>query len=100
MMMVIITLKSAVRDFLQPPYCVPNCPQHLFIWPGPNSMQITCNTLNAHHVQYVVSPVVRWDSSAIKFDRAEIAIILASFYWPKRLIDEGGKETGVPGGNP
>ena len=42
--------------------------------------------------------VVRRDSSAIQFDRVEIAFILA--YWMKPLTDKGGEETGVPGENP
>ena len=40
------------------------------------------------------------DSSAIKFDRAEIVPVSALFYWLKPLTDEGGEETGVPGENP
>ena len=40
------------------------------------------------------------DSSAIKFDRVEIAFILALFHWPKPLTDEGGEKTGVPRENP
>ena len=48
----------------------------------------------AHHVQHVCH-VARRDSKIIKFDRAEIAFIFASFYWLKSLTDEGGKETGV-----
>ena len=33
--------------------------------------------------------VVRKDSSAIKFDRVEIAFILALFYWLESLTDKG-----------
>ena len=40
--------------------------------------------------------VVQRDSPAIKFDRVEIAFVLAFFYWLKPLTDEGGEETGVP----
>ena len=35
---------------------------------------------------HFVCHVVRRDSSAIKFDRVEIAFILALFYWLKQLI--------------
>ena len=59
-------------------------------------MQITCNRSNAYHVQHVVRHVVRKGSSTSKFDRVEIAFILA-FYWLKPLTNEGGEETGVPG---
>ena len=65
---------------------------HMLKWPGHSHMQITCNTLNAYHVQHVMCHVVRRDSTAIKFDRLEIAIIFALFYWLKPLTDEGGEE--------
>ena len=63
-------------------------------------MIITCNTSSAYRVQRVVCHLVRRDSSAIKFDRAEIAFILALLYGLKPSADEGGEETGVPGENP
>ena len=44
--------------------------------------------------------MVRRASSTIKFDRVEIAFIVALFYWLKPLTNEGGEETGVPGENP
>ena len=40
------------------------------------------------------------DSSAIKFDRVEIAFILALLYWLKPLTDEVGEETGALGEYP
>ena len=46
-------------------------------------MQITSNITSAYHVQHVACHVVRMDSSAIKFDRVEIAFNLASFDWLK-----------------
>ena len=46
-------------------------------WPGRNRVQIKCNTQSTYHVQHVVCHVVRRDSSPIKFDRVEIAFILA-----------------------
>ena len=52
-------------------------------------MQITCSTQSAYLVQHVVCHVVRRNSSAIKFDRVEIAFISALFYWLKPLTDEG-----------
>ena len=51
-------------------------------------------------MQHVACHLVRRDSSAIKFDRDEIAFILALLYWLKPLTDEEGEETGVPGENP
>ena len=44
--------------------------------------------------------MVRQNSSAIKFDRVEMAFILALVYWLKPLTDERGEETRVPGENP
>ena len=68
-------------------------------WPGRNRVQITWHTSSAFHVQHVVCHVVRRDSSAIKFNRVEIELILALFYWLKP-IKEGRKpecqETGKP----
>ena len=46
-------------------------------------MQITSNITSAYHVQHVACHVVQMDSSAIKFDRVEIAFSLASFDWLK-----------------
>ena len=51
-------------------------------------------------MQQLVCHVTRRDSSAIKFDRVEIAFISALFYWLKPSTDKGGEETGVPGENP
>ena len=55
-------------------------------------MQITCNTSSAYHVQHVVYHVLRRDSSAIKFDRVEIAFILAMFHWLKPQTDKGWQQ--------
>ena len=62
-------------------------------------MQITCSSSRAYHVQHVMCHAARRDSLVIKFDRVEIASILALFYWLKPLADERGEETGVPGEN-
>ena len=40
--------------------------------------------------------VVRRDSSAIKFDRVEIAFTLVLFRWLKPLTDEGGRQQEYP----
>ena len=48
-------------------------------------MKITCNTSSAYHVQRVACHVVRRDSSAVKFDRVEIAFILALLHWLEPL---------------
>ena len=52
-------------------------------WPGHNRVQVTCNTPSCMQCHWV------WrDSSAIKFDRVEIAFILVLFYCLKPLTDE------------
>ena len=71
--------QGAVRDFfknnlLTAPRTVSNTYARV---PGRNRVQITRNTLSAYHVQPAVCHVVRRDSSAMKFDRVEIAFILA-----------------------
>ena len=85
---IIIELQGAVRDFffkaqfeifflnnlLTAPRTVSNTYARV---PGHNRVQITRNTLSAYHVQPAVCHVVRRDSSAMKFDRVEIAFILA-----------------------
>ena len=63
-------------------------PARTLKWPGHNRVQITCNTSSAYHAQPAVCHLVRRDSSAIKFDRVEIAFILSLLYWLKPLADE------------
>ena len=77
--------------FLQSPHCATSCLQLIstFKWPGRKRAQVTCNTSSVYHVQHAVCHVVQRDSSAIKFDRAEIAIFSALSYWLKPLTDEG-----------
>ena len=66
-------------------------------WPRQNYVQITCNTLDACHMQHVCL-VVQRDSDS--FWQSQIVFILALLYWLKQLIDEGGDETGVHRENP
>ena len=74
----IIALKGTVWDFLQSYHCTANClPTRMLKWSGRNCVQITCNTSSACHVQLAACHLVQRDSSAIKFDRVEIAFILA-----------------------
>ena len=63
-------------------------PTRTLKWPRHNRVKITCNTSSAYHVQCVACHIVRRDSSAIKFNRVEIAFILALLYWLKPLTDE------------
>ena len=75
-------------------------PTRTLKWPRHNRVKITCNTSSAYHVQRVVCHLAPRDSSAIKYDRVEIAFTLTLLYWLKSLTDEGGEETGAPGRKP
>ena len=80
---IIIAFKGAMQDFLQSPHSTANCLQHARS-SGPGAIMrkscaahralITCKC-------HVTCHLVRRDSSAIKFDRVEIAFIWALFYW-------------------
>ena len=92
-----MAFKGAVRDF----FTISSLRRDLSLtrtlkWPRRNRVKITRNTSRAYHVQHVVCHVVRRDSSAIKFDRIEIAFILALLYGLKPLTDEGLKKTNKP----
>ena len=67
---------------LQSPHCTTNCLQHVRS-SGPGA--IVCKSRATHpaliNAICVTCHVVRRDSSAIKFDRVEIAFIGALFYW-------------------
>ena len=80
---IIIAFKGAIRDFLQSPHSAVNCLQHIrSSGPGATVCKsratlralITCKC-------HVTCHLVRRDSSAIKFDRFEIAFIWGLFYW-------------------
>ena len=83
MIMIMIALNSAIRDFynlLTELRTVSNTYAHV-------GREQSCG----NHVQHIGrSSRVNCDSSAAKFDRDEIAFIVALFYWLKPLIDEGG----------
>ena len=77
MMMIIIAFKGAIRDFLQSPHSAANCLQHVRS-SGPGA--IVCKSRATHRALitckcHVTCHLVRRDSSAIKFDRVEIAFI-------------------------
>ena len=76
-MIIMIAFKGAVRDFLQSPCCAANRLQHVRSGPRRNLVQITCNTSSAYHLERVMCHLVRVDSSAIKFDRVEMAFYLS-----------------------
>ena len=74
---IIIAFKGAIRDFLQSPHSAANCFQHVHS-SGPGA--IVCKSRATHLALFtckchVTCHLVRRDSSAIKFDRVEIAFI-------------------------
>ena len=83
LVIIIIALKGAIRDFLQSSHSAANCLQRVrssgpgaIVWKSRATHRavITCK-------RHVTCHLIRRDSSAIKFDRVEIAFIWASFYW-------------------
>ena len=82
-LIIIIAFKGAIRDFLQSPHSAANC-LHYARSSGPGA--IVCKSRATHRALitckcHVTRHLVRRDSSAIKFDRVEIAFIWALFYW-------------------
>ena len=80
---IIITFKSAIRDFLQSPQSVASCLQHVRS-SGPGAIVCKSRATHRAHITckcHVTCHLVRRDSSAIKFNRVEIAFIWALFYW-------------------
>ena len=80
---IIIAFKGAIRDPLQSPHSAANCLLHVRS-SGPGA--IVCKLRATHQALitckcHVTCHLVRRDSSAIKFDRVEIAFIWALFYW-------------------
>ena len=80
---IIIAFKGAIRDFLQSPHSAANCLQHVRS-SGPGAT--VCKSRATHRALitckcHVMCHLVRRDSSAVKFDRVEIAFIWALFYW-------------------
>ena len=80
---IIIAFRGTIRDFLQSPRSAANCLQHIRS-SGPDA--IVCKPRATHQTLitckcHVMCHLVRRDSSAIKFDRVEIAFIWSLFYW-------------------
>ena len=74
---IIITFKGSIRDFLQSLHSTANCLQHARL---SGQGTIVCKSRAAHRALitckcHVTCHLVRRDSSAIKFDRVEIAFI-------------------------
>ena len=76
-LIIIIAFKGAIRDFLQSPHSAANCLHHVRS-SGPGAT--VCKSRATHRALitckcHVTCHLVRRDSSAIKFDRVEIAFI-------------------------
>ena len=80
---IIIAFKGDIPDFLQSPHSAANCLQHVH---SSGLSAIVCKSRATHLALitckcHVTCHLVRRDSSAIQFDRVEIAFIWALFYW-------------------
>ena len=94
LVVVIMTLGSAIQDFLQSPYCATNCLQHIR-WCGQGA--VMCKSHATHQAVIMCNmPCASRDSSAIKFDRVQITFIWDLFDWLKPLSGEGGNAIRVP----
>ena len=74
---IIIAFKGAIRDFLQSPHSAANCLQHVRS-SGPGAIVCKSRTTNRALItckRHVTCHLVRRGSSAVKFDRVEIAFI-------------------------
>ena len=97
MMMMIIAFKGAVREVLQSPHCAASHLQHVRS-SGPGAIVCKSRAIHRALIAYTISRyVVRRDSSAIKFNRVDIAFILTFILLAGS--DEGREEAGIPGEN-
>ena len=80
---IIIAFKGAIRDLLQSPHSAANRLRHVHS----SGLGATMCKSRATHREFIMCKchvtchLVRRDSSAVKFDRVEIAFIGALFYW-------------------
>ena len=81
--MIVIAFKGAIRDFynlLTAPRTVSNT--HALVARAQSCANHVKHIERVSHATcHVTCHLLRRDSSAVKFDRAQIAFILASFYW-------------------
>ena len=88
MLILVITLRGAIQDFLQSPYSTANCFQLVC------SSEIVCKSRATHRALstckcHVTCHVVRRDSLTINFDRVQIIFILSFNLLAEPLNDEG-----------
>ena len=80
----IMTLNGTVPFFLNLPQCPELSPTSTLKWPGRSRVPMTCHTPGADHVQQAVCRLIRRDSSAIKFGKAEkSSLLFLKFCWQK-----------------
>ena len=78
LIVIIIAFKGATRDFF---YNLLTAPRSVSNTYAQVAREHLCSASGDCHVQHVMCHLVRRDSSAIKFDRVEIAFILPLSYW-------------------
>ena len=92
---VIITFKGAIRDFLTISSlpCKPSQTRTLK-WPGRNHVQITCNTLSTYYMQHVVLCATWYEGTAQLLSLTELKSHLFELYltgWTIQPMKEGRK---------
>ena len=100
--MIIITFKGTIRDFFIISLLRCELSKHAC------SSGLCANVCKSHAThralimcsRHVVCYVVRSGSSAIRFDRVQLAFVLTEFLLAEPLTDKGEEETGIPRENP
>ena len=64
------------------------------------SVHITCSTPGADDVKRAVCHIAPWNSSSLKVHAVGMTFVSALFHRPKAFVNEGGRETGIPGETP
>ena len=81
-MIIVVTFKGTNREFLQSPHCDTNSsPTHTLKWPGRSHVQITCNTLSAHHVQHLVLRATWYEGTAQLLSLVEMTSLMCNFHF-------------------
>ena len=96
MMIIIIALIGANRDFLQSPYCVANSLQHV----RSNGQATIVNKSRLTHRAFItwnMSRATSYEGTAHLLSLTEFKSHLFELYF---IGDGGEEEAGVPGGNP
>ena len=93
---IIITFKGAIWDFLQSLHWAANCLKRTLKWPGRNHVQITCNTSSIYRVQHVVLHATGYKGTAQLSSLTEFKSHLFELYfigWTSNRWRSGGNRS-------